>query len=152
MAPIVTPGTSATFLPRVVHNEIRDNWLRNSSEILNLDANEDIDSYCGPERNLDNCEVVFTFIGQDGGPVDFRCPAKPFLRSYFPLPSERGEEHPSRYCSIVKYWPLVDKITGKVLPRDSERFYWVLGAVSRFSMHHPRSLTQSHRTSTGRLS
>ncbi|KAL1939380.1 hypothetical protein VTO73DRAFT_9936 [Trametes versicolor] len=126
---LLDTGTSKTYLPKDVHDEIRDSWLGNSQAILNLQANRKIQSYCGPERNLDDCEVVFTFIGQDGGSVDFRCPAKPFLKSYFPLPSHGQETPPSRYCSTVMHWsPGMDEMTGEVTIADSKRNYWVLGS------------------------
>lgn len=119
---IVIAGSYGSLLPESVLDKIRDTWLLNSEDILDLPENKNVNSYCGPERNLDGCDIVFTFEGYDHKVVDFRCPAKPFLKSSTRLPSDEGSgEPPSRFCTNL----------GKSPPHLEQNKIFILGIVSR---------------------
>ncbi|OJT02125.1 hypothetical protein TRAPUB_7420 [Trametes pubescens] len=115
--------TSATYLPAYVAHAIRHKWLQNSQDILKLDENEEVrryTGYCGPERDLHDCDIVFTFVGEDGQSVNFQCPALPFLKSHYPLPSHKDESPPTRFiCSVGSF-------ADSKIP-DKDRSYFILG-------------------------
>lgn len=81
-------------------------WLRNKEE-LKAQPEKDggtVHAYCGPERDLDKCDIVFTFRGLDGTPVKFQCAAKPFLQSPWALKtaSDAANETPQYYHSNIR--------------------------------------------------
>ncbi|KAI0672386.1 hypothetical protein C8Q78DRAFT_746368 [Trametes maxima] len=84
-------GSASTYLPPTAVETISKVWLKNSSDVqpkptLNRTLPyHPSNPYVGQERNLDNCDVLFKFIGLDGKPVEFRCAAKLFFKLPWPV-------------------------------------------------------------------
>lgn len=80
---------------------ISTTWLRNKEELKDGGT---VHAYCGPERDLDKCDIVFTFRGLDGAPVKFRCAAKPFLQSPWALKTagDAAGDTPRHYHSNIR--------------------------------------------------
>ncbi|EIW53488.1 uncharacterized protein TRAVEDRAFT_23834 [Trametes versicolor FP-101664 SS1] len=119
-------GSTLTFLPLHAVEAIRDLWLCNKKEVLSLKENVEgkVHLYCGPERNLDQCDIIFTFAALDGYiRTEFRCPAKPFLKSKTPLPSEGSRRSPQYFqCNVSAF-----KLSGVPEPAFhilGLNFYW----------------------------
>ncbi|KAI0672392.1 hypothetical protein C8Q78DRAFT_1026776 [Trametes maxima] len=73
-------GSTRSYLPAEAVDTISSVWLKNDPLIV-----EELDHhYIGPERDLDECDILFRFTGADGDPIDFQCAAKLFLKSPWP--------------------------------------------------------------------
>ncbi|RPD61761.1 hypothetical protein L226DRAFT_394153 [Lentinus tigrinus ALCF2SS1-7] len=72
---LVDSGTSQSYMPPEVVEEIRTKWLG-----LPIDAN-DRSLYCEDPERFKEYDIVFEFLGLDGNEVRFRCSAKDFLCS-----------------------------------------------------------------------
>ncbi|KAL1948571.1 hypothetical protein VTO73DRAFT_12646 [Trametes versicolor] len=109
-----------SFLPEAVCKRIAIEWLGmttpdphpgDSSAELSEPSNPDWDSYSGEDEtaaedsegpmmniycpdslDLDDHDILFTFEGEDGNPVDFRCTASRFLSSVWREPEDRGTQ------------------------------------------------------------
>ncbi|EIW53486.1 uncharacterized protein TRAVEDRAFT_52616 [Trametes versicolor FP-101664 SS1] len=98
---ILDTGSTHSVLPRRAVQTISTIWLRNKEELKDGGT---VHAYCGPERDLDKCDIVFTFRGLDGAPVKFQCAAKPFLQSPWALKtaSDAAGETPRHYYSNIR--------------------------------------------------
>ncbi|KAI0772725.1 hypothetical protein BD413DRAFT_492267 [Trametes elegans] len=130
-------GSARTWLPASVVNEMAVTWLRNDPALL---ASSGTAAYCGPERNLDQCEVVFTFVGHNGQPVELRCPAKPFFKA--PLRLElRGATAPvsgNHYHSNLSRVVQLNTIAG---PKAQTSY--IFGVHSSPPAHHAGMLAET---------
>ncbi|KAI0632933.1 hypothetical protein C8Q77DRAFT_856289 [Trametes polyzona] len=85
IAVVLDTGSSHSSFPRQVYEAIGTHWLgipppQSEEEAYSL--------YCPKALDLDDRDIIFTFQGDDGNPVDFRCGASRFLRSPFRFPKE----------------------------------------------------------------
>ncbi|KAI0687075.1 hypothetical protein C8Q76DRAFT_761242 [Earliella scabrosa] len=65
-----------TSLPPSVVDQIREKWLNNDKAQYGVRG-----LYIPATKNLDECDIIFEFVGADGEAVSFRCTASRFLMS-----------------------------------------------------------------------
>ncbi len=99
------PGTSQSYLPLDVLNEIRAKWFGLVDERQAI--------YCEDRERFKECDVVFRFLGLDGAEVPFRTSAMDFLCSPYACP--QGGFHAS--------------VAPRAVPDNTESPHAILGQV-----------------------
>lgn len=128
------PGESSEDFPEPSNPD----WDSYSGEDEIATGNSDgpkMNIYCPDSLDLDDHDILFTFEGEDGNPVDFRCTASRFLSSVWREPEDRGTK-------VL--------ILGKAVTKDEDA-KWILGQVEPLSSSIVILAADAslHRTSSG---
>lgn len=108
-------GSALSILPNTICKAIATEWLGLASRETEL--------YCPDELDLDDRQIIFTFMGEDNTTVDFRCTASRFLRGGW------RERHKRGWAVPIESQPV----------HPTEPRQWLLGQVEFHRFYHPHA-------------
>ncbi len=139
-------ASAATYLPDDVCQAIATEWLGlptpdNSGTAAQTPSGgksrrRSLDMYCPDHLDLDDHDILFTFVGEHDRVVDFRCTASRFLNAGWREPGDRGWAVPivgqpvdpvepsSCILGQVEFFPSTADTTFEAYDVFGKNFFW----------------------------